>query len=61
MNEKTPNNDTDWKFLFMKVLHCFGDTENDWHEEHWNKYGITKEQGKEIVKAYEIYEQERAK
>lgn len=56
-----PNNDTDWKFLFMKVLHCFGDTENDWHEEHWNKYGITKEQGKEIVKAYEIYEQERAK
>ena len=56
-----PNNDIDWKSLFMKVLNCFGDIENDWHEEHWNKYGITKEQGKEIVKAYEIYEQERAK
>ena len=56
-----PNNDTDWKSLFMKVLNCFGDIENDWHEEHWSKYGITKEQGKEIVKAYEIYEQERAK
>ena len=56
-----PNNDTDWKSLFMKVLNCFGDIENDWHEEHWNKYGITKGQGEEIVKAYEIYEQERAK
>ena len=56
-----PNNDTDWKSLFMKVLNCFGDIENDWYEEHWSKHGITKEQGKEIVKAYEIYEQERAK
>ena len=56
-----PNNDTDWKSLFMKVLHCFGDTENDWHEEHWHKYGITKEEGKKIVEAYEVYEQERAK
>ena len=56
-----PNNDTDWKSLLMKVLNCFGDIENDWHEKRWHEYGITKEQGKEIVKAYEIYEQERAK
>ena len=56
-----PNNDTDWKSLFMKVLNCFGDIENDWHEKRWHGYGITKEEGKKILKAYEIYEQERAK
>lgn len=56
-----PNNDTDWKSLFMKVLNCFGDIENDWHERHWYKYGITKEEGKSIVKDYEVYDCERKK
>ena len=56
-----PNNNTDWKKLLMKTLHCFGDIENDWHEEYWSKYGITREEGKEVVEEYEKYEQERAK
>ena len=56
-----PNNDTDWKNLLMKILNCFGDTENDWHEEYWSKYGITKEEGKDILKEYELYNCERKK
>ena len=56
-----PNNNTDWKKLLMKTLHCFGDIKNDWHEEYWSKYGITREEGKEVVEEYEKYEQERAK
>ena len=45
----------------MRILNCFGDMENDWHEEYWRKYGITKEEGRAVVEEYEKYEQKNAK
>ena len=51
----------DWKLLLMRILNCFGDMENDWHEEYWRRFGVTKEEGRAIVREYEKYEQEKAK
>ena len=51
----------DWKLLLMRVLNCFGEMENDWHEEYWRRFGVTKEEGRAIVREYEKYEQEKAK
>jgi len=58
-------NDVDWKLLFMKVLDCFGNIENDWHEEYWRRFGISREEGCKIVEEYEKfkgkYEEKNAK
>ena len=54
-------NEPDWKFLLMRVLDCFGHMEDNWYEEYWHKFGITKEDGHAVVREYEKYEQERAK
>ena len=55
MGEKT----TDWKSLLMRFLHMYGEITNDWHPEHWEAYGITKEEAKEIFEEYEkIYPQD---
>jgi hypothetical protein len=51
----------DWKLLLMRILNCFGDMENDWHEEYWRRFGVTKEEGRAIVREYEKYEQEKVK
>ena len=51
----------DWKLLLMRILNCFGDKENDWHEEYWRRFGVTKEEGRAIVREYEKYEQEKTK
>jgi hypothetical protein len=61
MNEETPNNEPDWKLLLMRILNCFGDMEDDWHEEYWRRYGVTKEEGRATVREYEKYKQENAK
>jgi hypothetical protein len=54
-------NEPDWKLLLMRVLNCFGHMEDNWYEEYWHKYGITKEDGHAVVREYEKYEQEKAK
>ena len=59
--KKTEKEDIDWKFLLMRILNCFGYMEDDWYEEYWHKYGITKEEGRAIVREYEEYEQKRGK
>ena len=51
----------DWKLLLMRILNCFGEMENDWHEEYWRRFGVTKEEGRAIVREYEKYEQEKVK
>ena len=51
----------DWKLLLMRILNCFGEMENDWHEEYWRRYGVTKEEGRAVVREYEKYKQENAK
>ena len=57
----TPPPDTDWKLLLMKILKCFGHMHDDWYEEYWYKFGVTREEGKKVVEEYEKYEQKRAK
>ena len=51
----------DWKLLLMKILNCFGHVDDDWYEQYWYKFGVTKEEGRKIVEEYEKYEQETAK
>ena len=51
----------DWKFLLMIMLNCFGHMQDDWYEQYWHKFGVTREEGKKIVEEYEKYEQEKAK
>jgi hypothetical protein len=58
MNEKTP---PDWKSLLMRILKCWGYIHNDWFENYWHKFGITKEEGRELIREYEKYEQENVK
>ena len=38
-----PKEEIDWKLLLMRILNCFGDMENDWHEEYWRKFGVTRD------------------
>ena len=54
-------NEPDWKLLLMRVLNCFGHMEDNWYEEYWHKYGITKEDGRAVVREYEKYKQENVK
>ena len=51
----------DWKFLLMRILNCFGHMNDDWYEQYWYKFDITKEEGRKIVEEYEKYEQEKVK
>jgi len=55
----TPPPDTDWKLLLMKILKCFGHMHDDWYEQYWHKFGVTKEEGKRIVEEYEKLEQKK--
>jgi|TARA_R110000744_G_scaffold335652_1_gene440972 hypothetical protein len=57
----TPPPDIDWKLLLMKILNCFGLMHDDWYEQYWAKFGVTREEGKRIVEEYEKYQQEKAK
>ena len=51
----------DWKLLLRRILSCWGHIHDDWYEEYWYKFGVTKEEGKRLVEEYEKYEQEKAK
>ena len=42
----------DWKFLLMRILNCFGHMQDDWYEQYWHKFGVTREEGKKIVEEY---------
>ena len=56
-----PEDEIDWKLLLMRILNCFGHMEDEWHERYWHKFGVTKEEGRAIIREYEKYEKERAK
>ena len=30
---------------------------DDWYEQYWHKFGVTKEEGKRVVEEYEKYQQ----
>ena len=57
----SPPSDIDWKLLLMKILNCWGHIHDDWYEEYWYKFGISKEEGKKLVEEYEKYEQANSK
>tara|TARA_R110000851_G_scaffold93639_1_gene203980 strand:- start:802 stop:1002 length:201 start_codon:yes stop_codon:yes gene_type:complete len=57
----TPPPDTNWKLLLMKILKCFGHMNDDWYEQYWHKFEVTREEGKKVVEEYEKYKQENAK
>ncbi len=42
-----------WKLTLMKILECWGYIHDDWYEEYWHKFGVTKEEGKKIIEEYE--------
>ena len=48
-----PNKETDWKSLMMRFLKMYGETAGDWYPEHWEEYGISIEEAKEIFEEYE--------
>tara|TARA_R100000008_G_scaffold86872_1_gene82247 strand:+ start:6329 stop:6511 length:183 start_codon:yes stop_codon:yes gene_type:complete len=48
-------NNPDWKLLLMKMLNCFGEIENDWHEEYWRSFGISREEGCKILEEYDKF------
>ena len=56
----TPSSDTDWKNLLMKILECFGHMHDDWYEQYWAKFGVTREEGRKIVEEYGKYDQKKA-
>ena len=43
----------DWKLLLMRILNCFGYMHDDWYEQYWAKFGVTREEGRKIVEEYE--------
>ena len=49
----TNNNDPDWKEMLMRILKCWGHIHDDWYENYWHKFGITRDEGKRIVAEYE--------
>ena len=54
-NTNMDEENIDWKILLMKILHCIGEVEGDWHEEYWRRFGISIEEGRAIVKQYEKF------
>ena len=53
-----PKEEIDWKLLLMRILNCFGCMEDDWYEQYWHKFGITRKEGQAVVREYEKYKQE---
>ena len=49
----TNNNDPDWKEMLMRILKCWGHIHDDWYENYWHKFGITRDEGRRIVAEYE--------
>ena len=45
----------------MKILKCWVHIHDDWYEEYWRKFGISREEGAKVVEEYEKYEQDNAK
>ena len=42
-----------WKEICMRLLRCFGETNDDWLHRDWHEYGIDRKHGKIIVEQYE--------
>jgi hypothetical protein len=55
-NYVTNSNDPDWKEMLLRILKCWGHIHDDWYENYWNKFGITREEGRKIVAAYEKFD-----
>ena len=49
----TNNNDPDWREMLMRILKCWGHIHDDWYENYWHKFGITRDEGRRIVAEYE--------
>ena len=45
----------------MRLLHCFGERNNDWLHKNWHEYGIDKKHGKIIVEQYEQWMSDNGK
>jgi len=43
----------DWKEVLMRILKCWGHIHDDWYENYWHKFGITRDEGRKIVAEYE--------
>jgi|TARA_R110000824_G_scaffold16568_1_gene68637 hypothetical protein len=56
-----PKEEIDWKSLLMRILNCLGHMEDNWYEEYWHKFGVTRKEGQAIVREYEKYKQENDK
>jgi hypothetical protein len=52
----SPSTDLNWKEITMKLLQCAGHFNDDWYEQYWHKFGITRPEGKKIVEEYEKYQ-----
>ena len=54
-NYVTNGNDPDWKEILMRILKCWGHIHDDWYEEYWHKFGISREEGQKIIEEYKKY------
>jgi len=54
----TNSDDTDWRELFMRVLKCWGHIHDDWYENYWHKFGVTRDEGRKIVQEYQKFHKE---
>ena len=45
----------------MRLLHCFGEKNNDWFHKHWHEHGIDRKHGKIIVEQYEQWMSDNGK
>ena len=48
----------EWKELLMRLLKCWGNIHDDWYENYWHKFGITRDEGRKIVKEYQKFHKE---
>ncbi len=42
-----------WKEICMRLLRCFGESNQNWLHKNWNDYGIDNKHGKIIVDSYQ--------
>ena len=45
----------DWKTILLRLLKCWGHIHDDWYEEYWHKFGISREEGQKIIEEYKKY------
>ena len=48
----------EWKELLMRLLKCWGHIHDDWYENYWHKFGVTRDEGRKIVQEYQKFHKE---